>query len=100
MAFTLVYPGATETPMLDKEANDDALALAFAGVPWSAERVAGSILAAIDTRPDEVYLPAERGDAVRKLGVDIQALREHVAKNTAIGWARLQERRQGAAGNS
>lgn len=94
VAFTLVYPGATETPMLEKEARDDALALAFAGSPMTAAGVAEAIVAAIETCPDEIYLPPDRGDTVKALGVDIVALRSHVDKNTALGWERLQERRQ------
>ncbi|MEW6631051.1 MAG: SDR family oxidoreductase, partial [Pseudomonadota bacterium] len=31
VSFTIVYPTATETPMLEQEAQDDAMALAFAG---------------------------------------------------------------------
>ncbi|MBE7183227.1 MAG: SDR family oxidoreductase [Methylobacterium mesophilicum] len=94
VAFTLVYPGATETPMLEKEAHDDALALAFAGSPMTAAAVADAIVEAIETRPQEVYLPPERGEFVKTLGIDIDALRAHVEKNTAIGWQRLQERRE------
>jgi hypothetical protein len=80
--------------MLEKESKTDALALAFAGEPCSPQEVARLIVDAIETRPDEIYLPPERGEAVRKLGVDIKALREHVEKNTAIGWEKLQQRRQ------
>jgi NAD(P)-dependent dehydrogenase (short-subunit alcohol dehydrogenase family) len=94
VVFTLVYPGATETPMLEKESKSDALALAFAGEPCSPQEVARLIVDAIETRPEEIYLPPERGEAVRKLGVDIKALREHVEKNAAIGWEKLQRRRQ------
>ncbi|WP_298723709.1 SDR family oxidoreductase [uncultured Ferrovibrio sp.] len=92
--FSLIYPGATETPMLEKEAKDDALALAFAGKPMMPEDVAAAILEALRTRPDEVYLPPERGPVVRKMGTDIEALREHVRVNTEVGWKNLQERRQ------
>lgn len=100
VAFTLVYPGATETPMLEKEARDDALALAFAGVPMTAAGVAETIVQAIETRPEEIYLPPERGEAVKVLGVDIKALRRHVETNTAVGWERLRERRQRTAENA
>lgn len=94
VAFTLVYPGATETPMLEKEAKDDALALAFAGETYSAQDVARAIIDAIATRQEEIYLPPERAEAVQKLGVDVTALRKHVKKNTAIGLERLRQRRQ------
>ncbi|WP_346891241.1 SDR family oxidoreductase [uncultured Roseibium sp.] len=98
--FTLVYPGATETPMLEKETQDDALALAFAGTPATAEDVARSIIDAITSKPDEIYLPPERGAAVRNLGTDISALRNHVAKNTVIGWENLQRRRDRMSADS
>lgn len=94
VAFTLIYPSATETPMLEKEARDDALALAFAGTPMSADEVANAIVEAIETRPQEIYLPPERGEAVKVLGVNVSALREHVEKNMTIGWRKLQERRE------
>jgi 3alpha(or 20beta)-hydroxysteroid dehydrogenase len=94
VAFTLVYPGATETPMLEKEARDDALALAFAGTPMPADDVAHAIVGAIETQPEEVYLQPERSEAVKALGVNVSALREYVEKNTFIGWQRLQERRE------
>lgn len=92
--FTLVYPGATETPMLEKESLDDTMALAFAGLPMTAMHVAANIVQAMETRPDEIYLPPERGDAVKALGVDIEAIREYVDKNMSIGLERLHERRQ------
>lgn len=94
VAFTLVYPGATETPMLEKESKDDALALAFAGETCSAQEVARSIIDAVTTQPEEIYLPPERAEAVQKLGVDVKALRKHVEKNTAIGLEKLRQRRQ------
>lgn len=94
VAFTLVYPGATETPMLEKEARDDALALAFAGTSMTADEVARVLVAAIESRPEEIYLPPERAEAVKSLGVNVSALREYVGKNTAIGWQKLQERRR------
>ena len=93
VAFTLIYPTATETPMLEKEAGDDALALAFAGTPISPATVAEGILGALDSRPAEVFIPVERGEAVKKLGLDPVALRAYVETNESIGLAKLKARR-------
>ncbi|WP_158969306.1 SDR family oxidoreductase [Chachezhania sediminis] len=92
--FTLVYPGSTETPMLDKESHFDALALAFAGTPSLPEVVAEEIVTAIQTRPAEVYLPPERGAQVRSLGTDIAALDRYVTDSVAVGMQKLQDRRR------
>src|ERR1700678_3174434 len=54
IAFTIVHPTSTETPMLDKEAEDDAMALAFAGQSMTAEQVAETILKAIKSKTVEV----------------------------------------------
>lgn len=56
-AFTLVYPGATDSPLLDKESKDDALAFAFAGDTCSTQDLARSIIDAI-TNPAGGNLPA------------------------------------------
>src|SRR3984957_18827068 len=74
IAFTIVHPTSTETPMLDKEAEDDAMALAFAGQSMTAEQVAEVILKAIAAKEFEVFLPPERGEVVRTVGVDPKAL--------------------------
>lgn len=91
--FTLIYPTATETPMLDKEAEDDAMALAFSGTPVSPELVATRIVDAITNRPVEVFVPPERGETVKKLGTDPDALIDYVTRNEALGLQKLQERR-------
>lgn len=96
--FTLVYPTATETPMLEKEAGDDAMALAFAGTPVSPLQVATAIIDAIEQRPGEVFVPPERGEAVKKLGIDPAALRAYVEANERIGWEKLQARRAAGRG--
>lgn len=91
--FTIIYPTATETPMLEKEAEDDALALAFAGTPWEVGTVATQILDAIRRKSVELYMPAERGKIVRRLGTSPRLLREMVEKNEAVGAAKLKARR-------
>lgn len=91
--FTLVYPTATETPMLEKEAQDDAMALAFAGAAVQPVEVAMAIVDAFDTRPVEVFIPADRAEPVKKLGVDPAALLAYVKKNESIGWEKLKARR-------
>ena len=93
VAFTLIYPTATETPMLEKEAQDDAMALAFAGTPVTPQTVAEAIVEAIETRPVEVFIPADRAPLVRQLGVNPDNLLAYVEKNEAIGWEKLQQRR-------
>lgn len=93
LKFTIVYPTATETPMLDKEAEDDALALAFAGTPMTADDVGVAIVAAIRKQSVEVYLPPERGKVVRRLGTSPRALTKMVERNEAIGTEKLKARR-------
>ena len=92
MDFTLIYPTATETPMLDKEAEDDAMALAFSGTPVTPELVATRIVEAISTRPVGVFIPPDRGEAVKKLGTDPDAMNDYVTRNEAVGLQKLQER--------
>jgi NAD(P)-dependent dehydrogenase (short-subunit alcohol dehydrogenase family) len=91
--FTILHPTSTETPMLDKEAEDDAMSLAFAGPSMSAEQVAKTIMKAIKSRTIEVFMPPERGRVVRKLGVNPRSLREMVERNEIVGRERLAARR-------
>lgn len=95
--FTLIYPTATETPMLAKEAEDDAMALAFSGTPVTPETVAARIVEAMATRPVEVFVPPERGEAVKQLGISPSAMLDYVEKNEAIGLEKLRLRRAQAA---
>ena len=97
VVFTIVYPTATETPMLDKEAEDDALALAFAGTPMTAAAVGSAIVEAIRKQSGEVYLPPERGKVVRRLGTSPRALVAMVERNGAIGAEKLKARRAATA---
>ena len=84
IAFTIIHPTSTETPMLEKEAQDDALALAFAGASMTAEQVAEVILKAIAANEFEVFLPPERGEVVRTVGVHPKALRAMVERNEIL----------------
>lgn len=91
--FTLIYPTATETAMLAKEAEDDAMALAFSGTPVLPETVAAQIVAAIASRPVEVFIPPDRGEAVKQLGISPDAMTAHAEKNEAIDLEKLRQRR-------
>lgn len=95
--FTIIHPSSTETPMLDKEAEDDALALAFAGPSMSADAAASTILEAIRKKSVEVFMPPERGKVVRKVGTSPRSLRKLIERNEVIGAQRLAERRASAA---
>lgn len=96
--FTIIHPTATETPMLEKEAEDDALALAFAGQSMSADAAAEIILAAIEKKAVEVFIPPERGKVVKRVGTSPRSLRKLIERNEVIGAQRLAERRAKAAG--
>lgn len=95
--FTIVHPTSTETPMLEKEAQDDAMSLAFAGASMAPEEVAETILNAIKSKRVEVFLPPERGKLVRVVGVNPRSLRKMVERNEIIGKERLQARRAALA---
>jgi NAD(P)-dependent dehydrogenase (short-subunit alcohol dehydrogenase family) len=94
--FTIVYPSSTETPMLEKEARNDATKMAFAGNSVSTDVMADVILQAITKKKMEVYYPPERGKVVRRVGVNVKALREMVERNEAIGADKLRARRAAA----
>jgi len=96
-AFTILHPTSTETPMLDKEAEDDAMVLAFAGQSMAPERVAETIMKAIKSKTVEVFMPPERGKIVRVVGVNPRSLRKMVERNEVIGRERLAARRAAMA---
>ena len=93
IAFTILHPTSTETPMLEKEAEDDAMSLAFAGPSMAPEIVAETILKAIGSKSVEVFMPPERGKVVRVVGVNPRSLRKMVERNEIIGKERLDARR-------
>lgn len=95
--FTIVHPTSTETPMLEKEAQSDAMALAFAGSSVSAEFVADVVLTAIEKKKVEVFMPPERAALVRRIGTSPRSLLKMVERNEAVGAEKLKARRAAAA---
>jgi NAD(P)-dependent dehydrogenase (short-subunit alcohol dehydrogenase family) len=69
IAFTIVHPTATETPMLEQEAEDESSAFAFVATSVSASFVAETIVRAIDDQADEVFMPPEGAADIIELGV-------------------------------
>ena len=67
--FTLIHPTATETPMLEQEAQDESSAFAFVATSVSASFVAETIVTAIDNKTREVFMPPEGADDIIRLGV-------------------------------
>jgi NAD(P)-dependent dehydrogenase (short-subunit alcohol dehydrogenase family) len=95
--FTIVHPSATETPMLELEAQDDAVAMAFAGPSSSAESVAETILGAIDKKTFELFFPPERAKVVRRIGTSPRSLKKMVERNEVLGAEKLKARRAAKA---
>jgi NAD(P)-dependent dehydrogenase (short-subunit alcohol dehydrogenase family) len=89
--FTIVHPGATETPMLEQEAEQGVVA-AFSRAPASPEEIAAIILKAIQARKIEVCIPAARGRVVKAIGTNPRRLFEVVKRNEEIGARMLAER--------
>ena len=83
--------------MLDKEAEDDALSIAFTGPSFASEHVAEVILKAIKSKSIEVFIPPERGRVIRAIGVNPRSLRKLVERNEIIGRERLIARRASLA---
>ncbi|MBN8943370.1 MAG: SDR family oxidoreductase [Rhizobiales bacterium] len=103
VAFSIIHPTSTETPMLDKEAEDDAMSLAFAGPSVTPDHVAEVILKAVKAKTVEVFMPPERGRVVRLVGTNPRSLRKLVERNEIVGRERLAARRAAVlakAGNS
>jgi NAD(P)-dependent dehydrogenase (short-subunit alcohol dehydrogenase family) len=94
LKFTIVHPTSTETPMLEQEARDDALALAFAVPTVTAQHVASVIVDALDSDAVEVFMPPSRARAVRLVGTNPRALRKLVERNEIIGAKNLRARRR------
>jgi NAD(P)-dependent dehydrogenase (short-subunit alcohol dehydrogenase family) len=95
--FSIIHPTSTETPMLEKEAEDDALTLAFAGPSVTPQFVAEAILEAIRKGSIEVYMPPERGKVAKRTGVSPRLLRAMVERNEIVGAERLKLRRANLA---
>lgn len=94
--FSIVYPTATETPMLQQEAENDDTALAFAAPPVSPEYVGKVVIRAMELRRVEVFMPENRGAWIRKVGSSPKLMRALIEPGTQAGLAALSTRR-GAA---
>jgi NAD(P)-dependent dehydrogenase (short-subunit alcohol dehydrogenase family) len=88
--FTIVYPPAVETPMLQQEAQDDSAAAAFGEPPISAGTMARHIVDAVARKPREVTVPAFQGWLLRAFGAFVWIMRivladleKHGRKNLA-----------------
>jgi len=88
--FTIVYPPAVETPMLEQEAQDDSAAAAFGEPPISAQAMARHIVEAVAKKPREVTVPALQGWLLRAFGAFVWIMRlvladleKHGRKNLA-----------------
>ncbi|HLZ82599.1 MAG TPA: SDR family oxidoreductase [Caulobacteraceae bacterium] len=93
LAFTIVHPTSTETPMLEEEARSDEVNLAFASRSVTADFVADVVLTAMEKKAVEIFMPPERARTVRLLGTSPRSLRKWADNAEAIGAARLQARR-------
>ena len=96
--FTIVHPGSTETPMLEKEAANDDAALAFAGPSVTAEFVGKVVLEAMEKELSEVFMPPDRAKAVRRIGTTQKSLLKMVDTRTKIGAENLAVRRAAKGG--
>jgi NAD(P)-dependent dehydrogenase (short-subunit alcohol dehydrogenase family) len=93
--FTIVHPTAVETPMLEQEARDESSAFAFVAHPVSAMFVAETIVAAMDDRAIEVFMPPEGADDILKLGAHPEDLR--AVYDSAEQYGRDVQRRRPAS---
>ncbi len=93
LAFTIVHPTSTETPMLEEEARSDEVNLAFASRSVTAAFVADVVLNAMEKKAVEVFMPPERARTVRLLGTSPRSLRKWADHAEALGAARLEKRR-------
>lgn len=94
LEFTIVHPTSVQTPMLEQEARDDAVAMAFARPAVTPQFVAKVILDAMDQRAIEVFMPPERARFVRLAGTDPKALRKLVVESQTRGRNRQLARRR------
>jgi short-subunit dehydrogenase len=89
VAFTIVHPPGTRTPMLEQEEADPSAVMTFAEKSVSAEEVATVIVDAFESRPAEVVFPAVGGRFQRIVGSQAALMHralpivERVAKRNA-----------------
>ncbi|MCP3734012.1 SDR family oxidoreductase [Sphingomonas sp. RP10(2022)] len=91
--FTIVHPTATETPMLEQEAQNDDTALAFAASPVTPQYVAEVIVDAMEKAKLEVFMPQDRARWIRNIGTNAQMLRKLADPGIEAGVAALNARR-------
>ena len=96
--FTIVYPPAVETPMLQQEAQDDSAAAAFGEPPIAPEVMARAIVDALVKKPREVTVPAFQGWLLRAFGAFVWIMRIVLADLEKHGRKNLAARRAKAAG--
>jgi len=90
--FTIIHPGATETAMLELEAEKGVVA-AFSREPATPAEIAEIVLKAIREKKTEVCIPATRGRVVKAIGANPSRLFELVERNEQVGAAMLASRR-------
>ena len=91
--FTIVHPPATETPMLDRQAETDDVTLAFAGEAVTPAAVAKVVLDATAKRTLEVIMPAEQARRVKTVGTSPRSMRRLIDAAEELGRQKLHERR-------
>jgi len=96
--FTIVYPPAVETPMLEQEARDDSAAAAFGEAPIAPEVMARKIVDAVASKPREVTVPAFQGWLLRAFGAFVWIMRIVLADLEKHGRRNLAARKAGRAG--
>jgi NAD(P)-dependent dehydrogenase (short-subunit alcohol dehydrogenase family) len=93
IAFTIVHPTSTETPMLEAEAASDEVPMAFLSETVTADYVAEVVLTAMQRKRLEVFMPPERANFVRALGTNASRLMKIAAQAEALGAHNLAQRR-------
>ena len=94
IAFTIVHPTATETPMLEQEAQDDSCGFAFVAEAVTPEFVAETIVAAIKKKAIEVFMPPEQARMIRMLGTDAKKMLKMYDQIEVIGKDAQKARRE------
>ena len=100
IAFSIIHPTSTETPMLEKEADSDEVPMAFLSKSVTAAYVASVVLDAMERAKLEVFMPPESARMVRMLGTNPRSMLKQADKAEAIGAAKLEKRRAAHAAAS
>ena len=88
VSFTLVCPAAIETPMLDKQIDEDSVPLSFSDPTLTAAQVAEAIYRAAVERPDEIMVPSFRGKTLKLASLSLGTLRRMLPGAEKRGRAR------------